>query len=44
MMLTQYFSTRLYFNIRFDDAVPADPTFKYFQINEVVSFGLNYRW
>jgi hypothetical protein len=44
MMLTQYFSTRLYLNIRFDDAVPADPTFKYFQINEVVSFGLNYRW
>jgi len=44
MMLTQYFSTRLYFNIRFDDAVPADPTFKYFQINEVVSFGLNYKW
>ena len=32
------FSTRLYLNIRFDDAVPADPTFKYSQINEVVSF------
>lgn len=44
MMLSQYFSTRLYLNVRFDDSVSPDSTFKYFQINEVVSFGLNYRW
>lgn len=44
MMLSQYLSTRLYLNVRFDDSVSPDSTFKYFQINEVVSFGLNYRW
>jgi hypothetical protein len=44
MMLSQYLSTRLYLNVRYDDTVDPDPTFKYFQINEVVSFGLNYKW
>ena len=44
VMLSQYFSTTLYFYMRYDDSAPRDPTYRYFQINEMVSFGLNYKW
>lgn len=44
MSLSQYFSTRLYVHMRYDDGVPMDPEFKHFQINEMISFGLNYKW
>ena len=44
MSLSQFFSTRLYLHLRYDDSVPSDSEFKYLQINEVVSFGLNFRW
>lgn len=44
MSLSQFFSTRIYLNLRYDDSVPSHEDFKYFQINEVVSFGLNYKW
>ena len=44
MSLTQMFSTRLYLNLRFDDSVPSHEDYKYLQINEVLSFGLNYKW
>lgn len=44
MSLSQFFSTRLYLHLRYDDGVPADSEFKYLQINEVVSFGLNFKW
>lgn len=44
MALTNAFSTRLYVNLRFDDSVPPNPKFGYWQINQTLSFGLNYKW
>lgn len=44
MALSNAFSTRIYVNMRFDDGVPADPDFKYWQVNQTLSFGLNYKW
>ncbi len=44
MSLSQFFSTRIYLHLRYDDGVPSHSDFKYLQINEVVSFGLNYKW
>ena len=44
MSLSQFFSTRIYLHLRFDDSVPSHEDFKYLQINEVISFGLNYKW
>lgn len=44
MDLTNAFSTRLFIHLRFDDGVPADPKFKYLQVTELLSFGLNYKW
>jgi len=44
MALSNAFSTRVYVNVRFDDGVPADPDFKYWQVNQTLSFGLNYKW
>ena len=45
MALSRYFSTILYFHLRYDDSVtlPADAT-SYFQLNERISFGFNYKW
>ena len=43
MALSNAFSTRIYVNVRFDDSVPADPELKYWQINQTLSFGLNYK-
>ncbi len=44
--LNRYFSTRIYLYLRYDDSenIPKDPTLGYLQINELVSFGFNYRW
>ncbi len=44
MALTNAFSTIIYVNLRYDDGVPPDPRFKYLQINQMLSFGLNYKW
>lgn len=44
MALTNALSTRIYVNVRFDDGVPADPDLKYWQLNQTLSFGLNYKW
>ena len=44
MSLSQAFSTKLYLHLRYDDGVPADPDYKYLQVNEVISFGLNFKW
>jgi hypothetical protein len=44
MALSNAFSTRIYVNMRFDDDVPPDPEWEYFQINQTLSFGLNYKW
>ncbi|MDR2498949.1 MAG: hypothetical protein LBD28_05865, partial [Tannerellaceae bacterium] len=45
MALSRYFSTILYFHLRYDDSVtlPADSK-SYFQLNERISFGFNYKW
>lgn len=42
--LSRFLSTRVYLNVRFDDGVPADTDYRYFQIHQTLSFGLNYRW
>jgi hypothetical protein len=47
MALNRYLSTVLYFYLRFDDTVPIDKKDKnwgYFQYNETLSFGLNFKW
>ncbi|NLZ95259.1 MAG: DUF3078 domain-containing protein [Bacteroidales bacterium] len=44
MSLSRLFSTKLYLNLRFDDSVPSHEDYKYLQVNEVLSFGLNYKW
>lgn len=44
-MLNRYLSTRIYVNVRYDDTVEKKEDFNsYFQINELLSFGLNYKW
>jgi len=44
MALNRYLSTTINLYLRFDDNVPPDPKLKYFQVNELVSFGFNYKW
>lgn len=44
MALSNAFSTRIYVNTRFDDDVPPHPDLKYWQFNQTLSFGLNYKW
>jgi hypothetical protein len=44
--LNRYFSTRFYFYPRFDDSpgLVKDDRLGYFQINELLSFGFNFKW
>ena len=46
MALSRYFSTILHFHLRYDNAavLPPDDTGSYFQLNERISFGFNYKW
>ncbi|HHU96876.1 MAG: DUF3078 domain-containing protein [Bacteroidota bacterium] len=44
MALSNAFSTTIYLHVRYDDSVPIDPKFKYWQFNQTLSFGLNYKW
>lgn len=46
MPINRYFSTSLYFFLRYDDNknLIKDRTLGYFQINELLSFGFNYNW
>ncbi len=44
MALSNALSTRIYLNVRFDDGVPPDSKLKYWQYNQTLSFGLNYKW
>lgn len=44
MALSRFLSTRIYLNVRFDDSVPPDSEYRYFQVHETLSFGLNYKW
>lgn len=40
--INKYLSTKLYAHLRYDDSVAKDPNWKYWQFNEVLSFGFNY--
>jgi hypothetical protein len=46
LSINRYFSTRLYFYPRFDDSkgMPKEKHLGYIQLNEVLSFGFNFKW
>jgi hypothetical protein len=46
MPINRYFSTTFYLFVRYDDnkQLVSDPTWGYFQFNELLSFGFNYNW
>lgn len=45
LQISRFFSTRINLQIRYDDGVKRPEDFKsYFQINELLSFGFNYKW
>ncbi|MGL4491900.1 MAG: DUF3078 domain-containing protein, partial [Tannerellaceae bacterium] len=45
MSISRYFSTMIYLFMRYDDSVPLNEDFKtHLQINELLSFGFNYKW
>lgn len=45
MAISRFFSTTISVNIRFDDAAAKKEEFdSFFQINELLSFGFNYKW
>lgn len=45
LAISRFFSTRIYMHVRFDDGVEQKEDHKsYFQVNELISFGFNYKW
>lgn len=45
LQISRFFSTRINLNIRYDDGVAKNEDFdSYLQINELLSFGFNYKW
>lgn len=43
--ISRFFSTRIYLNLRYDDGIKQKEDYQsYLQINELLSFGFNYRW
>lgn len=45
MAISRFFSTRLYLYVRYDDGATKKEDFdSYFQLNELISFGFNYKW
>lgn len=40
--INKYLSTRFYAHLRYDSSVAKDPSWKYWQFNEILSFGFNY--
>lgn len=41
---SNYFSTRLYLDLRYDSSVAPDPRFGYLQIKELISLGFSYKF
>lgn len=45
LAISRFFSTRLNLNLRYDDGVNKKDDFdSYIQVNEIMSFGFNYKW
>lgn len=45
LQISRFFSTRINLQVRYDDGVVKGDDFKsYFQVNELLSFGFNYKW
>ncbi|MGL5561340.1 MAG: DUF481 domain-containing protein, partial [Tannerellaceae bacterium] len=45
MAISRYFSTMISITLRYDDSVPLNEDFKtHLQVNELLSFGFNYKW
>lgn len=45
LAISRFFSTRIYMNLRFDDGITKKEDFNsYLQVNELISFGFNYKW
>lgn len=43
--ISRFFTTRINLHLRFDDTTEnSDPDLNYWQVNELLSFGFNYRW
>ncbi|KAA6314528.1 hypothetical protein EZS27_034866, partial [termite gut metagenome] len=43
-MLNRYLSTKIFLHFRYDDGIQRMKDYNYFQLNELLSFGLNYKW